>query len=279
MIRYLFLLLSFVSVSSRYHSTDTILKRVEFLCARDPQLTCSYENDILVVDWNKHMSMNQFWVMNEHAREIITGEIGLQAVQLLTMVRPDIRITLIPILNVWGRKEVENGNNCLRKNSNGVDTNRNFQLMNNLKHYDQFSEEYEGIHPLSEKESQLVSGILQRGVRRYINIHSGEYSIYMPWDSMVVIPPNVEKMKKMVALFKKECDICNHGQAAAVSLYKAYGTSVDYAISIGVPEAYTFEVFGREVYDCHKMFNPDASKMQDIMDMWARILKISISIP
>lgn len=41
--------------------------------------------------------------------------------------------------------------------------------------------------------------------------------------------------------------ICHTGSAAEVSFYKAYGTSVDYAIHNDVPEAYTFEVFGYNV--------------------------------
>ena len=58
----------------------------------------------------------------------------------------------------------------LRKNKNGVDTNRNYQVFNRHP-YSPDSEEYQGPHHF-QKESQLVASLLKRGTQRYINVHS-----------------------------------------------------------------------------------------------------------
>ena len=268
--KYLLFLLYLISpTQSLYHHTDHILDRIQFNCVFIKDLSCEWKNDILVVDWLKDQPRDQLWVFNEHARERITAEVALNVIQSLNSFKPEKRITIIPILNIWGRKEVEKGNTCLRKNSNGVDTNRNYQIKEK-HHYNENSEEYEGPHPLSEKETQLVSSILKDGVKRYINVHSGEFSMYMPYDSNSIRPPHADKMIHFLKTIHPLCSQCKSGSAASVSFYKAYGTSVDYAIRIGVPEAYTFEIYGQETFRCENMFNP--KNTQKTVDTWTKIL-------
>jgi murein tripeptide amidase MpaA len=129
------------------------------------------------VNWNKHLAYDQLYSFNEHARERITGELALQLIKKLKKMKPNRRITIIPILNTGGRRKVENGAPCTRKNNNGVDINRNFQMTSTQHKYARWSEEYEGERPLSEKESQLIASILKKGVKRYVNVHSGEFSL------------------------------------------------------------------------------------------------------
>ena len=261
---------------SLYHSTDFILQKFSFYCILVPELTCEWHDDILVVDYLKDKPRDQFWVMNEHARERITAELAFHVIRDIVNMKPDRRITIIPILNVWGRRTVEEGNTCLRKNKNGVDTNRNYQL--GEKHeYDPTSEEYEGPHPLSEPESQLVSSILLSGVQRYINIHSGEFSMYMPYDSNASPPPHAETMRHFLRVLQPLCPECVEGSAGKVSTYKAFGTSVDFAIKSGIPEAYTFEIFGDVANSCEEMFNPiKHDTFSDIIDKWKKILLATV---
>ncbi len=265
-------------VSSTYHTTDLLLTKIKYLCTMDYRLKCTYQNEIMVVDWMPNEEMSTLWVFNEHARERITAEVALNVIEQLMRVRYEHRVTIIPILNVWGRREVEEGRRCLRKNERGVDTNRNYQI--SLTHsYSKDSEEYEGPYPLSEKETQLVSSLLKKGVKRYINVHSGEFSMYMPYDSNTRVPPNAQKMRHFLTELAPMCRECVKGSAGKVSTYKAFGTSVDYAIQIGVPEAYTFEIYGKEAYDCDRMFNPiNYKKMDHIIDMWTKILITSLTI-
>ena len=260
-----------------YHSTDTLLTRVKLKCATVPQLSCHMKDDILVVDWNKHVSdkADVLLVFNEHARERITGEIALKVIHKLRKWQPKKRVTIIPVLNVYGRKYVEAGHPCQRKNERGVDTNRNYQMRGvNEHHYAKNSEEFEGPHPLSEKESKLVSSLLLNGVKRYVNVHSGEKSIYMPYDSRVgVRPKNYDVMLKNIKKWAQKCPECAVGTAASTSFYRAYGTSVDWAVDHGIPESYTFEVYGDASWDCERMFNPNKRDLHSILKQWSSIIK------
>lgn len=264
-------------ISGIYHSTNLILTKVKYLCTITSNLRCTSHDDILVVDWLPDEPVDTLWVFNEHARERITGELALHVIETLLRERPNKRITIIPVLNVWGRIQVDKGDHCRRKNRNEVDTNRNYQFKKH--HYNTFSEEYEGPYPLSEKESQLVSKILLLGVKRYINVHSGEFSMYMPYDGNTNTPPHAEKMRRFLTSLHPLCQECSKGQAAKVSFYKAYGTSVDYAIKKGVPEAYTFEIYGDVTHRCKDMFNPNKhSEYNRIINMWTNILITSLTI-
>lgn len=264
----------------QYHTTHHLLHTLDSYCI-DKDLVCRWEDDILVLDWNPTQddSMDQLWVFNEHARERITGEIALHTVRAILSTRPQRRVTIIPVLNVWGRVQVDSGRKCLRKNKHGVDTNRNYQFRR-IHKYPKDSEEYQGPHPLSERESKLVASLLEGGVKRYINVHSGEFSMYMPFDSSTASPPHAERMRTFLRTLQPLCPQCVEGSAAEVSSYKAYGTSVDYAIrEAGAGEAYTFEVYGANTYDCEAMFNPSGSEAyKKIVGMWRTILLRSLDL-
>lgn len=268
------------SANVHYHTTSNILSTLESYCV-DQHLSCQWHDDVLVLDWNPvgTETLDQLWVFNEHARERITAEIALYTVRSLLEHRPQRRVTIVPVLNVWGRKQVDSGRKCLRKNKHGVDTNRNYQIAHRHA-YPKHSEEYEGPHALSEPESKLVAALLQKGVQRYINVHSGEFSMYMPYDSSRNPPPHAERMRTFLRTLQPLCPKCAEGSAATVSSYKAYGTSVDYAIRVAhVPEAYTFEVYGAMSYDCETMFNPlGTSEYERIIIMWRKILLRSLQL-
>jgi hypothetical protein len=265
------------TVAEKYHTTETLLTRIKLKCATVPQLSCHMNDDILIVDWNKNIANKSdvLLVFNEHARERITGEVALNVINKLRAWNPNKRVTIIPVLNVWGRKYVEAGHPCQRRNSRGIDTNRQYQMRGfNEHHYAKNSEEYEGPNPLSEKESKLVSSLLLDGVQRYVNVHSGEKSIYMPYDSRVgVRPKNYDVMLKNIKKWGKKCTECAIGTAAAVSSYRAYGTSVDWAIEHGIAEGYTLEIYGDVSWSCRRMFNPNERDFGAVLKQWSGIIK------
>ena len=264
------LLLFLPLVFGKYHRTDELLTLIRHECKVQTDLACRMCGDMLVVDWKEQKPRDIVLTFNEHARERITAELALKFIQELKHTNPERRITIVPIVNVWGRKHVENGYSCQRKNKNDVDTNRNYpQRM--LHHYARSSEEYEGKKPLSEPETQLVSSLL-KDANRYVNVHSGEYSMYMPYDSILTRPPHYEAMKKTLKLWSKHCPQCAVGPAAIKSFYQAYGTAVDYATSLGV-EAYTFEIYGKRTYDCTSMFNPREEEMDAVIQQWMSVMK------
>jgi len=266
---WIFLLLTPVMA---YNTTHSILHQIEHLC-KHPHMTCTYHDEIMVVDWNIHKPKDIVWNFNEHARELITGELALHMLYKITEFNPSERITIIPVLNVWGRTKAKS-RPCQRKNKNGVDINRNFWFEGNHKHYSTTSEEYEGYKSISEKESKVLAKTIQ-GAKRYVNVHSGEFSIYMPYDGSYDLPPNHKVMKENIHTYAKHCPQCQVGQAARTSFYRAFGTSADWAIHQGVPEAYTFEIFGKNSFDCKDMFNP--KDPEPILNQWEKILKLTIN--
>lgn len=263
------LLILLITYANAYLMTDELIKRSAAI--QHPNLTFRYQDDILIADWSQPSSKEKvLLVFNEHARERVTGELGLKVLESIVEWNPSVSVTIIPVLNVWGRKEVDLGNTCLRKNSRGVDTNRNYQQKPH--HYLRSSEEYEGSHPISEKESKLVAHEL-RSTTKYINVHSGEYSLYMPYDNIDDTPPNAEKMRAELKKWSKHCPQCAVGSAAVASTYKAYGTSVDWAITHGVAEAYTFEIYGKDTWDCERMFNPREQELEHELEPWLEIIR------
>lgn len=263
----------FISCVHSYHQTDELITKIISECDSTPELSYYMHEDIPVVEWRKDLKPDILWTFNEHARERITAELALEMIQDLKNINPQRRVTIVPVVNVWGRKEVEKGRSCQRKNQNGVDTNRNYPQKIKY-HYNKFSEEYQGEKPLSEKETKLVSSLIQQS-KRYINVHSGEYSLYMPWDSILDRPPNYENMIETLKKYSKYCKECTVGPAALKSFYKAYGSSVDYATTLGV-EAYTFEIFGSESPSCEHMFNPRGFEYRIVLDKWKKIMALTL---
>lgn len=261
------------AVSWQYHSTKNLLSLAQTHC--HDKLKCRWEDEVLLLDWETSSDTRVVLNFNEHARERITGELALSMIEHIHEWNPPVDVTIVPVLNVWGREQVDKGRKCLRKNKNGVDPNRNYQSQHNKHHYSRYSEEYEGPVPLSEATSKLISRELQN-CQRYINIHSGEFSIYTPFDSRTFAPPNQDSMMKKVRHWHKHCTQCAVGPAAVTSFYKAYGTSVDWAIDHNVDEAYTFEIYGKDTMDCEQMFNPPVHKIEAIIDQWLPILKDAV---
>jgi len=264
----------FIGLTNAYNTTHELFMRIESLCAKHVEYTCKYHDEILVVDWNMKQKRHILWNFNEHARELITGELALHMMYELPKIKPLNRITIIPVLNVWGRTRAFK-DSCQRKNKNGIDINRNFWSKNNHKKYKKYSEEYEGIQAISQKESILLSKLLMDGVKRYINVHSGEFSIYMPYDGRYTKPNNYDIMYDNIHKWSKLCPGCNVGQAAVTSFYRAYGTSVDWAVDNGVDEAYTFEIYGKNSASCRDMFNP--KNPYSFLKKWANILKLTLN--
>jgi Zinc carboxypeptidase len=85
-------------------------------------------------------------------------------------------VQILPLENVSGRKYVEDsGDLCERKNGNGVDINRNWNIDWGVKEADyQASEEEPGAKPFSEPETRIIRDLAQAFAPHvWLTVHSG----------------------------------------------------------------------------------------------------------
>eukprot|EP00793_Prasinoderma_coloniale_P000198 PRCOL_00005708-RA len=160
-------------------------------------------------------------------------------------------IVIVPVENAAGRRDIEGGRLCDRVvRATGVDLNRNWPYMWKRSPSARRSETYGGPEPLSEFESRAVLALARRfaPLRSYVNVHSGEWALYVPWDhkSALAAPTDGLAGDAMDVLhaMNRFCR-CKAGAAGAVSGYLAFGTSMDYMFTeMRVPYPITVEVFG-----------------------------------
>ncbi|GIM03502.1 hypothetical protein Vretimale_8268 [Volvox reticuliferus] len=220
-------------------------------------------------------------VFGEHAREIITSEVGLWFSRVLVgdtaeifswaewpeafkplgisseniaatvqgwvrRILDNLVVKVLPVENVDGRQIWEGGNLCLRKTSKGVDLNRNYPFAFSIEPH--HTEMYGGPHPFSEAQSRLIARIALEGGRvpkAYINVHSGEWAVYSGWDSKAAVGPGLPEDLSDLLIRSGDVCRCQAGPAGAVSNYLAFGTGMDFMYTqLGVPYALTYEVYG-----------------------------------
>ena len=162
-----------------------------------------------------------------------------------------LELVLVPVENVPGRRDVEAGKLCDRViASTGVDLNRNWPHMWQKDKRGRRSETYGGPEPLSEFESKSVLALAKSmlPLKSYVNVHSGEWAMYVPWDHKKVLAGEADGLSPdavpVLHAMNRFCR-CKAGAAGAVSGYLAFGTSMDYMMTdLKVPYPITVEVFG-----------------------------------
>ncbi|XP_066317675.1 uncharacterized protein [Miscanthus floridulus] len=292
-----------------YHSSDSLLREIKALVARhsdklsmDTIRTSNkgYSAELFVVTFN-HLKENMdngskvhiLLSFGQHGRELITSEVALHLLYILTE-KPKIAgvdlssfekllenlvIKVVPMENMNGRKLVEEGELCDRRNGRGVDLNRNWSVDWGMKEkdYDPY-EENPGIAPFSEPEAQIMRE-LSRSFKPHIwvNVHSGMEALFMPYDHKNTTPNGVSAHLMRSVLenlnrrhFQNSCLVGSGGGSVG---YLAHGTTTDYMYDIAkVPMPFTFEIYGDEkasTDDCFKMFNPIDKKTFDrVINKW-----------
>lgn len=291
-----------------YHSSDSLIKEVKALVGRHPERltmeTVSAENkgyaaDILVVTYNhvKEIADNvKFRILlsfGQHGRELITSEVALRLLRILSEeytipnldlvslnnILEKLVIKVVPMENLNGRKLVESGDLCERRNGRGVDLNRNWSVDwgKKEKDYDPY-EENPGSSPFSEPETQIMRKLTQSfSPHIWVNIHSGMEAMFMPYDHRNTTPDGFASdiMRAMLEdLNHRHCqNRCLVGSGGGSVGYLAHGTSTDYMYDIAkVPMSFTFEIFGdseASSKDCFKMFNPiDFATFNRVVNNW-----------
>ena len=173
------------------------------------------------------------------------------------------RTTLIPLLNEWGRRQVEGGVECSRKNRNGVDLNRNWDFMWAHNRRPAQDETYQGEAAFSEEESRCVRdvGVAERP-HVYVNVHSGIKELYFGWDHRGdVMLPNMKEVTRLYERVNAYHCSCRVGSAGKIAGYTVHGGSMDWMYTeLNTSYSLTYEVYGQEAAmqrgDCYAAFNP-----------------------
>ncbi|KAJ6736507.1 PROTEASE FAMILY M14 CARBOXYPEPTIDASE AB [Salix viminalis] len=309
-----------------YHSSADLLEEIKALVHRHPdKLTVEtiktgnkgYKAEITVVTYCRSRKetddRSKFRILlsfGQHGRELITTELAFRILSILSEEQflPDVDaaslnntldklvIKVVPMENVNGRKLVEGGDLCERRNGRGVDLNRNWSVDwgKKEKDYDPY-EENPGTGPFSEPETQIMRKLaLTFDPHIWVNVHSGMEALFMPYDHRNTTPDGApsEQMRSLLSKlnnvhFHKHC-IIGSGGGSVGALPTSYthrhtigfviwpfsssrlsvgtscilhmGTATDFMYEVvKVPMAFTFEIYGDTTAsskDCFKMFNP-----------------------
>ncbi|KAI3921999.1 hypothetical protein MKX01_005688 [Papaver californicum] len=292
-----------------YHSSDALEEQIRDLVSRHPNRlrieTIKTQNqgylaEIKVVTYshsnNEIYNKSKFRILlsfGQHGRELITTELALRLLYILSEEQripnsdpvflnrtlDNLVIKVVPMENLNGRKLVEAGDLCERRNGRGVDLNRNWSVDwgKKEKDYDPY-EENPGSGPFSEPETQIMRKISQSfDPHVWINVHSGMEALFMPYDHRNTTPHGLAS-HVMRSLLENLNDLhcqgrCLVGSGGGSVGYLAHGTATDYMYEVAkVPMTFTFEIYGdtdASSKDCFKMFNPiDTITFNRVLNDW-----------
>ncbi|XP_010539019.1 PREDICTED: zinc carboxypeptidase [Tarenaya hassleriana] len=293
-----------------YHSSGDLMELINSLVHRHPDKLSletiksgnkGYQAELMVVTYcrggreiDDRSKFRILLTFGQHGRELITSELAFRILSILSeeqfLPKTDratlnstlskLIIKLVPIENLNGRKRVEAGDLCERRNGRGVDLNRNWGVDwgKKEKDYDPY-EENPGTAPFSEPEAQIMRKLaISFDPHIWINVHSGMEALFMPYDHKNTTPEGLPS-KKMRALLEQldkfHChNRCMIGSGGGSVGYLAHGTATDYIYDVvRTPMAFTFEIFGdnkTSSRDCFKMFNPiDLPTFNRVLNDWS----------
>ncbi|KAI4377640.1 hypothetical protein MLD38_015236 [Melastoma candidum] len=293
-----------------YHSSVRLMQEIKELVRRHPDKLSmdsikggnrGYQSEVSVVTYcnNRRESYNdsKFRILlsfGQHGRELITSELALRILSIMTEEKflpkldsvslnsflDKLIIKVVPMENLNGRKIVEGGDLCERRNGRGVDLNRNWSVDwgKKEKDFDPY-EENPGTGPFSEPEAQIMQKLASSfRPHIWVNVHSGMQALFMPYDHKNTTPRgfSYEQMRLLLEnLNRRHCqNKCMIGSGGGSVGYLAHGTATDYMYDVvKVPMAFTFEIYGDSTAtskDCFKMFNPtDFGTFNRVLTDWS----------
>ena len=257
-----------------YTNSEDIYKKLDNLTKKCPSILNknSYTEkeanktmNYYTINYKKNQKKNPtktIMLFGEHARELITPELAIYIIENLCSIEyPKIKslyskktlksilseniITIIPLVNEYGRKIIEKDiNHCQRNNENDVDLNRNYPINWN-KNNDLSS----GKKPLSEWETRTIDNIIKKiNPKMLISTHSGDFKMYMPFGYKNLTFDNFDNnLKNMYNILnelnEKYCK-CKFGPINNLIEYPVYGNIIDYAYEkLGIKYVFAFEIF------------------------------------
>ncbi|CAJ1357280.1 unnamed protein product [Effrenium voratum] len=147
--------------------------------------------------------------------------------------------------NPGSRRQVEEGDWCLRVNPGGVDLNRNWD-----EHWDDGDygmDTNPGHMPFSEPETQLLKQLVSAyQPTTFLTIHSGTLGMYMPWafDMEHLADRNQQSMMEVLKSVDKDHCQCPYGAAGREVGYSCPGTCLDWVFDkLKTPYSFAFEIY------------------------------------
>ncbi|KAI5660917.1 hypothetical protein M9H77_20240 [Catharanthus roseus] len=293
-----------------YHTSEALLEEIEALVHRHQDKLSietistknkGYHAETTVVTYCRNRKdcdgKSKFRILlsfGQHGRELITTELALRILSILSeeefLPNTDrvslnntldrLVIKVVPMENLNGRRLVEDGELCERRNGRGVDLNRNWSVDwgKKEKDYDPY-EENPGSAPFSEPETQIMRKLsMSFEPHLWVNVHSGMEALFMPYDHKNMTPDGLPTQRMRSVLEKMNHlhlnDRCLVGSGGGSVGYLAHGTATDYMYDIArVPMAFTFEIYGDSMAsskDCFRMFNPvDITTFNRVLNDWS----------
>ncbi|KAK1296811.1 hypothetical protein QJS10_CPB15g00266 [Acorus calamus] len=293
-----------------YRSCDNLIEDVKALVDRHPDVFTmetmkAVDNDysaaISVITYNnpkrgldEKLKSRILISFGQHGRELITSEVALHLLSVISKEKmlpnmdlssldktlENLVIKVVPMENLNGRRLVEAGDPCERRNGRAVDLNRNWSVDWGKKEQD-FDpyEENPGTAPFSEPETQIMRKLSTSfNPHIWVNVHSGMEAMFMPYDHRNATPDGsaFNAMKSILEdLNHHHCGgRCLVGSGGGSVGYLAHGTSTDYIYdALKVPMAFTFEIYGdleAPSRDCFRMFNPiNLATFNRVLNDWS----------
>jgi len=251
---------------SFYHTSDQLKNEAEQLvksCGDAKMWTVNEDDvsiDVIRVKSSKPDPSNRVFLMfGEHSRELISPESGLALLKLLCgggdssqrkLVEDtlkDSEFQMVLNANPRSRKQVDNGDLCIRTNPAGVDLNRNWDEDWQKDPAGFGADSFPGPKPFSEPETRLLKSVVEDyNPTTYLTVHSGTLGMYMPWayDMKHLADRNQKPMLSILEeLDDDHCD-CPFGAAGKEVGYNCPGTSLDWVYDkLKTPFSFAFEIW------------------------------------
>jgi len=284
-----------------YHTSDDLLDRVKSLadsgCTSGLSMTVetvkdnignsSEDGELLVVRLGEESADKRVMVVaNEHARELITGEVALNFIETacvgvgdiadsLRQTLQKVRFTIVPVANVKGRKSVEDGSStCQRftldEGEGEIDLNRNMDV--------DFEAGYDhGPSPFSAYQSRILADLAKsEKPLAYLDVHSGARSLMVSWGNREWVTPDYPDQSKLLEAVKTQwCQDCELGSNRIVIGYENPGEIIDHMYAkVGIKYSTLWEVWEGPYeanwtnYDCMSLFNPAPDELKGALKQW-----------
>ena len=250
-----------------------------------------------------------FVVANQHARELIAGEIAARFIaetcaawnacdkgtcskeQKYTYeATKDTNFVVVFNANPVGREAVTSGAApCTRVNPvSGIDMNRNWAegFIPGAQVLAERTETYSGKHAFEDPNTAMIRDLFkQEKPDLFLDIHSGAFALLTNFGFIKAVDPLVFATQKKLldSIKQEECPNCLLGSVAQELKYTGGGMALDWArVKKGLVLSFLFEIYGWDANKkqgigefenkCLRYYNPPPDQFNSVVNQWLQAL-------